>query len=342
MNTTTTASIYQLYIGVDISATTATVAWMKPGSKVTRPFTIDQTLEGYAVFQRKIVEAGYTPTSVLVVMEATGAYWIWMATTLVEAGFKVSVINPACAHHFAKALLKRAKTDAIDAQTLAQLAALLQPEPWTPPPLVYHQLQQRLRERETLLCLQRQLNNQLHALAQNPVIIAEVRARMATLIEILKQQLKEVEAEIQQALTQDQQWAISAELLQSIKGIGWLTAAWLLVTTLNFTTCQTPEAATAYAGLAPALYQSGSSVWHKPTIGHTGQTRLRTALYMATLSAAQSNPVIKTFYDRLRATGKPMKVARCAAARKLLHIAWAVVKKRQPFNQNYVLKQQTT
>ena len=86
----------------------------------------------------------------------------------------------------------------------------------------------------------------------------------------------------------------------------------------------------------------GSSVWHKPTIGHTGQTRLRTALYMATLSAAQSNPVIKTFYDRLRATGKPMKVARCAAARKLLHIAWAVVKKRQPFDQNYVLKQQTT
>lgn len=68
--------------------------------------------------------------------------------------------------------------------------------------------------------------------------------------------------------------------------------------------------------------------------------RLRTALYLATLSAAQSNLVIKTFYNRLRATGKPMKVARCAAARKLLHIAWAVVKKGQPFNPNYALKQQ--
>ncbi|HEY5139630.1 MAG TPA: transposase [Methylococcales bacterium] len=94
------------------------------------------------------------------------------------------------------------------------------------------------------------------------------------------------------------------------------------------------ESLTAYAGLAPALHQSGSSVWHKPTIGHAGNARLRTALYLATLSSAQSNPIIKAFYDRLRAAGKPMKVARCAAARKLLYIAWAVVKQGQPFDPN--------
>ncbi len=141
---------------------------------------------------------------------------------------------------------------------------------------------------------------------------------------------------------QDQHWAASAQLLQSIKGIGWFTTAWLLVTTLNLTTCETAEAITAYAGASPTLFQSGTSVWHKPVIGHTGQTRLRTALYLATLSAAQSNPIIKTFYDRLRVAGKPMKVGRCATARKLLHIAWAVVKKRQPFDPNYALKQQST
>lgn len=257
MSTFTTGIGYQLYVGVVISAATATVAWMKPGSKVTRPLTIDQTPQGYAAFASQIVEAGYTPASVLVVMEATGAYWVWMATTLVDAGFLVSVINPAQAHYFAKALLKRAKTDAIDAQTLAQLAALLHPEPWTPPPMVYHQLQQRLRERETLLCLQRQVSNQLHALQHSPVIITAVRARMEALVETLKQQVAEVEVEIQGALSQDQAWAASAQLLQTIKGIGWLTAAWLLVTTLNFTTCETVEAVTAYAGLAPALHQSG-------------------------------------------------------------------------------------
>ncbi len=78
------------------------------------------------------------------VMEATGSYWIGLATHLVHEGFGVSVMNPAQAHYFAKVLLKRATTDAIDAQTLAQLAMVLQPEPWRPPPPIDHALQQRL------------------------------------------------------------------------------------------------------------------------------------------------------------------------------------------------------
>ncbi len=118
-------------------------------------------------------------------------------------------------------------------------------------------------------------------------------------------------------------------------GIGEITAAWLLVTTLKFTLCDTPEAVTGYAGLAPNERQSGTSVRGRTAIGHLGNGRLRRALYMATLSAAQYNPVIKTFYDRLRAAGKPMKVARCAAARKLLHIAWAVVTKERNFDPAY-------
>ena len=89
---------------------------------------------------------------------------------------------------------------------------------------------------------------------------------------------------------QDATWAMAAQRLQSIKGIGWVTAAWTLVTTLNFTTCATVERLTAYAGWAPMPHQSGTSVGHWLTLGHTGNGRLRTALYMATLSAAQHNP----------------------------------------------------
>ena len=96
-------------------------------------------------------------------------------------------------------------------------------------------------------------------------------------------------------MLQDPDWSRSAHLLQSIKGIGLITTAWLLVATWNFTTSENKESLTAYAGLAPALHQSGSSVWHKPTISHTGHKNLRTALYLATLSAPQSNPVIKAF-----------------------------------------------
>ena len=322
---------YRVFVGIDIAAATATVVTMTGGTP-GRPSTIKNTPQGYAALQQQLRATGCVPADVLVVMEATGSYWIALATTLALAGFAVSVINPAQAHHFAKALLKRAKTDAIDAQTLARLAALLQPAPWTPPPAIYYELQQRLAQRDALQDVQRQVQNQLHALEQGPVIVAAVKARMETLIATLGSQIAEVDAELASAINQDAEWAAAAARLQTIPGIGVLTAAWLLVTTLNFTSCATPDEAAASAGLAPHPYQSGTSVRARPAIGHTGNGRLRKALYLATLSAAQYNPVIKAFYDRLRAAGKPPKVARCAAARKLLHIAWAVATKGQPFD----------
>jgi transposase len=332
-----TASLpaYDLFVGVDIAAQTATVAWQRHGAPLSRPLTIPQTPAGYAALSARLHASGVPPARTLIVMEATGSYWITLATTLHQAGYAVSVINPAHAHAFAKALLKRAKTDAIDALTLTQLAALLQPAPWTPPPAVYHELQQRLVQRDALLDLRQQVRNQHHALQQQPTVIAAVQARMEALIATLSEQIAAVEAELAPALDQDAAWAAAAARLQTIKGVGLLTASWLLVTTVCFTSCPTPEAATAYAGLAPNERSSGTSVYQRPRIGHTGNARLRTALYLATLSAAQYNPVIKPFYERLRAAGKPKKVARCAAARKLLHLAWALVTKEQDFDPTY-------
>lgn len=337
MQTDQTARTYALFVGVAIAATTAAVATQRPGAKASQSFNIDQTPEGSPSLLHTLQRTGHAPCQVLVVMEATGSYWLSLATRLVHEGFGVRVMNPAQAHHFAKALLKRAQTDGIDAQTLAQLAMVLQPAPWTPPPQISYAFQQRLAQRDDLLTLRQQVRNQLPALVQHPEVIPEVRARMDRLWATFEAQLTEVEREIAAALTPDSAWAAAATRLQSIKGVGWVTAAWTLVTTLNLTRCDTVDALTAYAGLAPMPRQSGSSVWHRPSIGHTGNGRLRTAFYMATLSAAQHNPVIKAFYTRLREVGKPEKVARCAAARTLLPIAWAVVKKDQPFDPHYAL-----
>ncbi|HXR66191.1 MAG TPA: IS110 family transposase [Ktedonobacteraceae bacterium] len=124
-------------------------------------------------------------------------------------------------------------------------------------------------------------------------------------------------------------------LALTIPGIGILTACWLTVATLNFTLCETAEAATHYVGLAPMMRNSGTSVRSRAQIGHGGHTRARTQLYLATLAAVRFNPMIKHFYDHLREAGKPMKVARCACARKLLHIAFAVVKSECAFDPHY-------
>ena len=158
---------------------------------------------------------------------------------------------------------------------------------------------------------------------QLAAVIADLDARIALLEEEIKAVLKQ------------SAWAQSALLLQSINSIGPLTTAWVLVLRLNFEACPTPKAAAAYAGLAPMLRESGKRVRGRPEIGHGGNKRLRTALYLATLNAVRFNPVIRRFYERLIAAGKPKKLARCAAARKLLQIAWAVVHSGQAFAPNY-------
>lgn len=326
-----TASAMQLYVGIDIAAATFTAAWLAPGGQPTAPFTRDQTPAGYAALQQRLRATGTPPAGTAVVLEATGTYWVALAVTLHEAGYHVSVVNPLQAHHFAKAQLRRAKTDALDAQDLAQLAATLRPPRWTPPPAVYHEVRQRLVARDGLLTMRQQARNQRHALLQWPVVVAGVRQQLDEVIADLDARIATLEAEIAAVLEQSA-WAAALARLTSAPGIGVVTAAWLLVATLNFTLCPGPDALAAYAGLAPMPRESGRSVRGRPRIGHAGNGRLRAALYMATLSAARYNPAIKAFYDRLRAAGKPMKVARCAAARKLLHLAWALATKRQRFD----------
>lgn len=333
--TTSPAPAYALFVGVDIAAATATAMWQRDTGDPSSPYTFAQSPAGMQRFQAQLQASGVAPAQTLVVMEATGTYWMTLATTLHQAGYAVAVINPAQAHDFAKALLKRVKSDPIDAHTLLRLAERLQPDPWSPPPAVYYELQQRLAQRDDLLEIRQQMQNQVHALSQQPVVIASVRARFETLIATLSAQIAALEAEIAPALRQDAAWAAAAARLQTIIGVGLLTASWVITTTLNFTRCPSPDAATAYAGLVPNSQQSGSSVHKRGRIGQTGNRRLRTALYQATLSGIRYNPVLKAMYERLRAAGKPAKVARCAVARKLLRIAWAVVTKEQDFDLHY-------
>ena len=112
-----TSSSYQVFVGVDSAAKTAMVAWLHPGEPISHPSSIEQTPTGCALLQQMLLALADAPAHVLVVMEAPGAYWERLALSLVQAGFVVSGIHPPQAHDFAKALLKRAKTAAIDAQT---------------------------------------------------------------------------------------------------------------------------------------------------------------------------------------------------------------------------------
>ncbi len=324
----------QLVAGVDIAAASFLAAWARPPQAPSTPRPFEQTTQGFAAFQKQLAATGIAPEATLVVLEATGSYWVALAAALHSTGYRVAVVNPAQVHNYAKSLPRRSKNDSLDARLLTQFGLERQPEPWTPPPAVYHELRQRLVARDGLLTMRQQARNQVHALEQWPVQVAAVQQQMTQVIESLDAQLRTLEKAIAEVLA-DGAWAASAAHLQSIPGLGLVTAAWLLVGTVNFTTCASAEAAAHYAGLAPMERQSGTSIRGRPSIGHGGNGRVRTALYMATLSAARYNPVIKRFYTRLREAGKPVKVARCAAARKLMHLAFAVVTKGQDFDPSY-------
>ncbi len=179
--------------------------------------------------------------------------------------------------------------------------------------------------------MRQQARNQQHALAQWPIQVTAVATHFQAVIADLDTRIALLDQEIVQTLGNGA-WATSASLLDSIPGLGPTTIAWVLVATINFAVCATPQAAAAYAGLAPLAHESGTSVRGRARLRPGGHARLRKAMYLATLSAARHNPVIRPFYQRLRAAGKPFKVAQCAAARKLLQLAWAVVTKQQPFD----------
>ena len=327
---------YHFYAGVDIAARTYTISTCYRDEKPTKAHTLPQTPEGYADLKELLLHSGYSPDQILVVMEATGTYWIELATYLQGAGFAVSVINPKQAHDFAGAIGLKPKNDQLDAQTLARLAATLQPACWTPPPQISRELYQRLTHRASLLEARQQFKNQLHALSVARPVEGVVTS-LENLIETLTTRIKQVDEEIKDLSKLDQEWAASISLLQTITGIGLLTACWLVVVSLNFTSCSSAEALTLYAGLAPIERSSGTSVRGRPMIGHGGHSALRAMLYMAAGSAMRFNPVIKAYCTRLREKrGKAYKEARCAAARKLIHLSFAVVKSGKAFDPAYV------
>jgi transposase len=142
---------YQLSVGIDIAASTFAAVWTTDGPPRERARSFRQTPDGFAALQEQLRATGIAPADTLVVVEATGCYWVALAVALHQAGYVVSVVNPAQVHNYAKSLPRRSKTDALDASVLAQFASERKPAPWDPPPQIYHQLRQRLVTRDGLL-----------------------------------------------------------------------------------------------------------------------------------------------------------------------------------------------
>ncbi|TAL31329.1 MAG: IS110 family transposase [Alphaproteobacteria bacterium] len=314
-------------VGVDIAKAKFDVARLDAEGK-SKHKKFENTPEGFALFVAWL--AGFGEAAALICMEATGAYSLPLAEFLVAQRFQVSMVNPAKIAAFARSELSRAKTDKADAKLIARYARAMRPAPWTPPPPEIRELQTLLRRVEQLQEMVRMESNRLAT--ADPIITASIQS----VIELLERELADTRDKIRRHIDRHPDLKQRRDLLESIPGVGTATAAWLLTALSDHYGFANAKQAVAHAGLAPIIRQSGQ--WAGKThIAKTGDPLVRKALYMPALSALMFNPAIRAFCQRLKANGKPGKAVVCAAMRKLIHIAFAILKSGKPFNPNHAL-----
>jgi transposase len=328
-----TAPLASTYVGIDIAAQTLAVCVVAPAAPAAR--TVANSAAGWAQVEQTVRGQGGEPATALLVMEATGAYWQGVATHLHSAGWAVAVISPGSARAFARARMRRAKTDAVDAALLADFGQAMQPAVWSPPPADVRALQLLLRQRDDLVRVRVETRNRQHALAQLPAVPAAVHEPWAAVLRVLEEQLHALDAAIRAQAQASVTLAADLARVQTIVGVGLLTAAVVVTETRPLWGNATPAQVVAYAGLDPAPHRSGTSVRGAEHISKTGNARLRQAVYMAALSASRYNPVLKAFYERLLARGKRKKVALVAVARKLLALMVTLLIHQRDFDPDW-------
>lgn len=257
-----------------------------------------------------------------VVVEATGGWEIPVVAALAEARLPVVVINPRQARSFAKALGRLAKTDRIDAQTLARLGEALRPTPRPLKDAETQALAELLARRRQLVGMLSAEHNRLGS--ARGAIKQDIQAHIAW----LKQRLQDLDTGLKAAVQASALWREQEALLRSVPGIGPV-ACWSLLFELPELGQLNRRAIAALVGIAPLNCDSGQYRGRRRIFG--GRAQVRSALYMATLTATRCNPVIRAYYERLRQAGKLPKVALTACMRKLLTILNMMVKNGTPW-----------
>lgn len=319
-----------MFLGIDVSKATLDAALLpEPDALKARHKVFPNTPAGHALLLVWLRDQ--SAEHLHACLEATGTYAEPVALALCEAGHKVSLVNPALVRAFGQSLLKRTKTDKTDAILIARFCARQRPGAWSPPAPELRQLQALVRRVEALEEMKQMEMNRL----DSGVSCEMVRASLQDHILYLEQHIETARREIQQHIGAHPELAQQAQLLQSIPGIGQVTAAVLLAEVGDITHFSSARQVAAFAGLVPRVRESGTSVRSKPRLSKVGSARLRKCLYFPAMTALRWNPLIKALGLRLSAQGKSKMLILGAAMRKLLHLAYGVLKSKRPFDPNF-------
>jgi len=261
-------------------------------------------------------------------MEASGGYEDALACHLHAAGRRVSVVNPARVKYAGLVRGRGNKTDRADAGLIAEYAQRESPPAWSPPAPAVRELQALVRRRDDL----RELAAHEKARLDAPLLTPAARRSVARVVKLLGREADRVQAAADALIAVTPALAADRDLLASIPGVGTQTASTVLAELPGLDRVRSAEAAAAYAGLCPKEFRSGTSVRKRTRLSKAGNARLRKALYLPTLTAVRFNPVLRGFFERLVAAGKPKMQAIGACMRKLVMLCYGVLRNRAPFD----------
>ena len=306
--------------GIDVSKDRLDVAVHPSGER----FTVPRTGAGLddLVARLKVLKPN------LIVLEATGGFETVVVAALAAAGLPVAVANPAQIRAFAKAIGQRAKTDPIDADVIAHFGAATGITPRPLPDQATQQLADlgaRRRQIVDMIVAERQLEERA-----NP----RIKKSIGRLVKALERELSSVDTDIDDAVRGSPAWREKEDLLSSVPSIGPVISRTLIAEVPELGSLSRKQIA-ALVGLAPFTPQSGQ--WRGKSFIGGGRASVRKALFMGAMVAVRYNPVLKAFYERLVAAGKPKKVAIIAVARKLLTILNAIVRDGTPWKGTVVV-----
>jgi transposase len=299
-----------VYVGIDVSKTVLDVALHPTGE--SRQVANDEA--GIASLVEELVKL----RPALIVLEATGGQQRSVVGAIGAAGLPVAVLNPRQVRDFARAIGKLAKTDRIDARVLAQMAQAVRPPVRALPDEQTRQLAARVARRRQLIEM---LVAERNRVATADAVVAKDLARH---IRWLEEALRRADKDLDDQIRRSDILRHKVELLQSVPGVGDAVSRTLLAELPELGQLGRKQIA-ALVGVAPLNRDSGSLRGRRTTWG--GRSRVRSALYMAALVGSRYNPVLRTFYARLRSRGKPAKVALIACAHKLLVILNAIIQR---------------
>lgn len=304
-----------LNVGIDVSKDRLDVAVLPTGEV----FAFPRTSAGVDA----LVERLRPLAAERIGIEATGGFETIVAAGLQAAGLPVVVLNPGDVRHFAGALGQRAKTDPLDAWVIARFVEAIRPQVRPLP-------DEQTRELSDLVSRRRQIVEMIGAEKQRLARTTQKRLRKSIerLVAALQKELSEVETDIDDMVRRSPAWLEKEKLLQSVPGIGPVTARVLLAEMPELGNLGRRQVA-ALGGLAPWVRKSGQ--WQgKSRIGG-GRAPCRAVLFTSALTATRGNSPFRSFYERLLAAGKPKMVALIAVARKILTIANAILRDQKPW-----------